>query len=117
MVEVVGGRLTNLVGNRGATLEALQELTRLAIYRQTGEPSRLLLDVGGFRAARRKELVAVAKNAVEKVKQYGEAVRLEPMSAFERKCVHDVINATAGGESESEGVEPSRRIVVRPIPS
>jgi spoIIIJ-associated protein len=117
MVEVVGGRLTNLVGNRGATLEALQELSRLAVYRQTGEPSRLLLDVGGFRAARRKELVAVAKNAVEKVKRYGEAVRLEPMSAFERKCVHDVINATAGVESESEGVEPSRRIVVRPTSS
>jgi spoIIIJ-associated protein len=115
MVEVVGGRLTNLVGNRGATLEALQELSRLAIYRQTGEPSRLLLDVGGFRAARRKELVAVAKNAVEKVKRHGEAVRLEPMTAFERKCVHDVINATAGVESESEGVEPSRRIVVRPV--
>ncbi len=115
MVEVVGGRLTSLVGNRGATLEALQELSRLAIYRQTGEPSRLLLDVGGFRAARRKELGAVAKNAVEKVKRYGEAVRLEPMTAFERKCVHDVINATAGVESESEGVEPSRRIVVRPI--
>jgi len=115
MVEVVGGRLTNLVGSRGATLEALQELSRLAIYRQTGEPSRLLLDVGGFRAARRKELIAVAKNAVEKVKRYGEAVRLEPMTAFERKCVHDVINATAGVESESEGVEPSRRIVVRPI--
>jgi spoIIIJ-associated protein len=114
MVEVVGGRLNNLVGTRGATLEALQELSRLAIYRQTGEPSRLLLDVGGFRAARRKELVAVAKNAVEKVKQYGEPVRLEPMSAFERKCVHDVINATTGVQSESEGVEPSRRIVVRP---
>lgn len=117
MVEVVGGRLNNLVGVRGATLEALQELSRLAVYRQTGEPSRLLLDVGGFRAARRKELVAVAKNAVEKVKRYGEAVRLDPMSAFERKCVHDVINATAGVESESEGVEPSRRIVVRPAAS
>ncbi|HEX5997454.1 MAG TPA: R3H domain-containing nucleic acid-binding protein [Jiangellales bacterium] len=115
MVEVVGGRLTNLVGSRGATLEALQELSRLAIYRQTGEPSRLLLDVGGFRAARRKELIAVAKNAVEKVRRHGEAVRLEPMSAFERKCVHDVINATAGVESESEGVEPSRRIVVRAV--
>jgi spoIIIJ-associated protein len=114
MVEVVGGRLNNLVGNRGATLEALQELSRLAIYRQTGEPSRLLLDVGGFRATRRKELIAVAKNAAEKVKQLGEAVRLEPMSAFERKCVHDVINATSGVASESEGVEPSRRIVVRP---
>jgi len=115
MVEVVGARLNNLVGVRGATLEALQELSRLAVYRQTGEPSRLLLDVGGFRANRRKELIAVAKNAAEKVKQHGEAVRLEPMSAFERKCVHDVINAMAGVESESEGVEPSRRIVVRAL--
>jgi spoIIIJ-associated protein len=114
-VEVVGGRLQPLVGQRGATLEALQELTRLAIFRQTGSPSRLLLDVGGYRANRRKELAAVAKNAVEKVKEYGEPVRLEPMSAFERKCVHDVVNALAGVESESEGVEPSRRIVVRPV--
>jgi spoIIIJ-associated protein len=114
VVEVVGGRLQALVGQRGATLEALQELTRLAIFRQTGSPSRLLLDVGGYRSARRKELGAIAKNAAEKVKEYGEPVRLEPMSAFERKCVHDVINALAGVESESEGVEPSRRIVVRP---
>jgi spoIIIJ-associated protein len=113
MVEVVGARLNVLVGTRGATLEALQELSRLAVYRQTGEPSRLLLDVGGFRAARRKELAAVARNAAEKVRQHGEAVRLEPMTAFERKCVHDVINAMTGVESESEGVEPNRRIVVR----
>jgi spoIIIJ-associated protein len=113
VVEVVGGRLQSLVGQRGATLEALQELTRLAVFRQTGSPSRLLLDVGGYRANRRKELAAVARNAVEKVKEYGEPVRLEPMSAFERKCVHDVINALDGVESESEGVEPSRRIVVR----
>ncbi|SCG55393.1 protein jag [Micromonospora humi] len=115
VVEVVGSRLQNLVGQRGATLEALQELTRLAVFRQTGTPSRLLLDVGGYRAARRKELAAVAKNAVEKVKEHGEAVRLEPMSAFERKCVHDVVNAMSGVESESEGVEPNRRIVVRPV--
>jgi spoIIIJ-associated protein len=114
VVEVVGGRLQALVGQRGATLEALQELTRLAVFRQTGKPSRLLLDVGGYRANRRKELAAVAKNAAEKVKEYGEAIKLEPMSAFERKCVHDVINALAGVESESEGVEPTRRIVVRP---
>ncbi|WP_373317923.1 Jag family protein [Virgisporangium aliadipatigenens] len=114
MVEVVGGRLNALVGTRGATLEALQELARLAVFRQTGTPSRLLLDIGGYRAGRRKELGAVAKNAAEKVKEFGEPVRLEPMSAFERKCVHDVINALAGVESESEGVEPSRRIVVRP---
>ncbi|WP_422772490.1 protein jag [Plantactinospora sp. WMMC1484] len=115
VVEVVGGRLQALVGQRGATLEALQELTRLAVFRQTGSPSRLLLDVGGYRANRRKELSAVAKNAVEKVKQHGDAVRLEPMSAFERKCVHDVVNAISGVESESEGVEPNRRIVVRPV--
>jgi len=114
IVEVVGGRLQSLVGTRGATLEAIQELSRLAVYRQTGAPSRLLIDVGGFRANRRKELTAVAKNAAEKVKEYGESVRLEPMSAFERKCVHDVINAMAGVESESEGIEPSRRIVIRP---
>jgi spoIIIJ-associated protein len=121
VVEVVEGgdgsgrRLQALVGQRGATLEALQELSRLAVFRQTGSPSRLLLDVGGYRALRRKELGAIAKNAAEKVKEYGEPVRLEPMSAFERKCVHDVINALAGVESESEGVEPARRIVVRPV--
>ena len=115
VVEVVGGQLQSLVGQRGATLEALQELARLAVFRQTGSPSRLLLDVGGYRANRRKELAAVAKNAVERVREYGEAVRLDPMSAFERKCVHDVVNAIAGVESESEGVEPNRRIVVRPV--
>ncbi|MDT5042468.1 MAG: spoIIIJ-associated protein [Actinoplanes sp.] len=114
MVEVVGGQLQPLVGQRGATLEALQELTRLAIFRASGSPSRLLLDIGGYRASRRKELAAVARNAVEKVKEHGDAVRLEPMSAFERKCVHDVVNAIAGVQSESEGVEPSRRIVVKP---
>jgi spoIIIJ-associated protein len=114
VVEVVGSKLQSLIGPRGATLEALQELTRLAIFKQTGEPSRLLLDVGGYRDQRRKELAVVARNAVEKVKQNGEAVRLEPMSAFERKCVHDVVNASEGVASESEGVEPNRRIVVRP---
>ena len=116
MVEVVGERLGALVGPRGATLEALQELARLAVYRETGTPSRLLLDVGGYRASRKKELVAIAKNAIEKVRQHGDPVRLDPMSAFERKCVHDVVNAADGVESESEGVEPNRRIVVHPAP-
>ena len=77
VVEVVGDRLQALVGQRGATLEALQELTRLAIFRQTGSPSRLLLDVGGYRDTRRKELVSIARNAVERVKQHGEPVRLD----------------------------------------
>jgi spoIIIJ-associated protein len=114
MVEVVGGRLDALVGQHGATLEALQELARLAIYRQTGAPSRLMLDIGGYRAARRNELAAVARNAAERVQEQGRPVKLEPMSAFERKCVHDVINATDGVASESQGEEPHRRIVVRP---
>jgi spoIIIJ-associated protein len=115
VVEVVGDRLQTLVGQRGATLEALQELTRLAIFRQTGSPSRLLLDIGGYRDSRRKELVSIAKNAVERVKQHGEPVKLEPMNAFERKCVHDVVNAITGVESDSEGVEPHRRVVVHPV--
>jgi spoIIIJ-associated protein len=113
VVEVVGKGLQSLVGQRGATLEALQELARLAVFRQTGAPSRLLLDIGGYRGNRRNELAAVARNAVERVRELGEPVRLDPMSAFERKCVHDVINATDGVVSESQGEEPNRRIVVR----
>lgn len=113
VVEVVGSGLQSLVGQRGATLEALQELARLAVFRQIGAPSRLLLDIGGYRNTRRNELAAVARNAIERVRELGEPVRLEPMSAFERKCVHDVINATDGVVSESQGEEPNRRIVVR----
>lgn len=114
MVEIVGKGLGKLIGSNGATMEALQELARLAIYRKTGEHSRLMLDVGGYRASRRKELAAVAEQTARKVIDSGRLVRLESMSAFERKCVHDVINATDGVESESEGSEPNRRIVVRP---
>jgi len=114
VVEIVGGGLGKLIGNNGATLEALQELARLAIYRKTGEHSRLMLDVGGYRANRRKELTSLAERTASKVLETSRLVRLESMSAFERKCVHDVINATDGVESESEGSEPNRRIVVRP---
>jgi spoIIIJ-associated protein len=109
-----GVRLQSLVGQRGSTLEALQDLARLAVFRRTGTPSRLLLDIGGYRATRRSELAAVARNAIERVKEHGEPVRLEPMSAFERKCVHDVINVTDGVVSESQGEEPNRRIMVHP---
>jgi spoIIIJ-associated protein len=115
VVELVGEGLDPLVGPRGATLEALQELARLAVFKQTGSPSRLLLDVAGFRDARRKELAAVARNAVEKIREFGEPVKLDVMTAFERKCVHDVINELTDVESESEGVEPNRRVVVRPV--
>lgn len=114
VVEIVGKGLGKLIGNNGATLESLQELARLAIYRRTGEHSRLMLDVGGYRAQRRKDLASMAEETVQKVLQTGQKVRLESMSAFERKAVHDVVNASEGVFSESEGSEPNRRIVVQP---
>jgi spoIIIJ-associated protein len=112
-VSVVGGELEHLIGVGGDVLDALQELTRLAVYRETGERSRLMLDVAGFRAARRAELENIGLEAIEKVKATGEPVALDPMSPFERKVVHDVVSA-AGLVSESEGVDAGRHIVVRP---
>lgn len=112
-VSIVGGNLNDLVGADGEVLDALQELTRLAVYRETGERSRLMLDVSGHRAARRTELEGIGAAAVESVKASGLAVTLEPMSPFERKVVHDVVTA-AGLVSESEGVDAGRHIVVRP---
>ena len=102
-----------LVGSDGEVLDALQELTRLAVKSETGERSRLMLDVAGHRAGRRSELVRVAQEAVAGVKESGEAASLEPMTAFERKVVHDEVLA-AGLHSESEGTEPNRYVVVRP---
>lgn len=110
-VAIVGGGLDHLVGPDGKVLDALQELTRLAVYRETGERSRLMLDIGGFRAARRAELVALAGEAIAKVQAGEPSVALEPMSPFERKVVHDAV-AEAGLRSESEGVEPKRHVVV-----
>ncbi len=114
IVAVVGKGLGPLVGPNGATLDALQELTRLAVVQQTGVRSRLMLDVGGYRAQRRSELVAVAKNAAEQVRSIGDAVALDPMNPFERKVVHDAIAAIDNVVSESEGEEPHRYVVVRP---
>ena len=102
-----------LVGQNGRVLEALQELTRLAVQAETGNRSRLMLDVAGFRADRRAELVKVAEDAVASVKADGEKVALDPMSAFERKVVHDAVLA-GGLRSESEGAEPRRFVVVLP---
>jgi spoIIIJ-associated protein len=94
-------------------LDALQELTRLAVYRETGERSRLMLDISGFRAKKREELEALAAEAVARVQESGEPESLSPMSPFERKVVHDAV-AAAGLTSESEGVEPRRYVVVQP---
>jgi spoIIIJ-associated protein len=112
-VSVVGGDLEHLVGRDGVVLEALQDLTRLAVLTQTGERSRLMLDIGGYRAGRRATLTELGQATAEKVKSSGEAVRLSPMSPFERKIVHDAV-AAAGLRSESEGEEPERRVVVLP---
>lgn len=113
-VAVVGDRLEALIGARGATLDALQELTRLAVLQQTGVRSRLMLDIGGFRERRRAELVSVAKNAAEKVLEHGDPIPLVAMNPFERKVVHDAIGSIGGVLSQSEGDEPNRRVVVLP---
>jgi spoIIIJ-associated protein len=110
-VSVVGGDLESLVGRDGEVLEALQELTRLAVYRETGQRSRLMLDIAGHRAARREALLALAQRTIEEVKASGEPTRLDPMNPFERKVVHDAV-AEAGLRSESEGEEPNRQVVV-----
>ncbi len=102
-----------LIGNDGEVLEALQELTRLAVTNQTGERSRLMLDVGGFRQDRRRKLTELATDVIDEVKTSGESVRLDPMNSFERKIVHDAV-AAAGLTSRSDGAEPERRVVVHP---
>jgi len=113
LVSVVGGDLDDLVGRDGVVLEALQELVRLAVLTQTGQRSRLMLDIGGYRAGRRAVLTELGTATAETVRATGERVRLEPMSPFERKIVHDAV-AAAGLTSESEGEEPQRRVVVLP---
>jgi spoIIIJ-associated protein len=113
-VAVVGGELRTLIGPDGATLEALQELTRLAVAQSTGVRSRLMLDIGGFRAKRRADLTSLATAAAERVAESRQPERLAPMNPFERKVVHDVIAAASGVRSESEGEEPNRRVVVLP---
>jgi spoIIIJ-associated protein len=113
MVSIVGGDLDDLVGEGGRVLEALQELTRLAVTRETGQRSRLMLDIAGYRAGRRQDLAELAERAVADVRRTGEPVKLAPMSAFERKVVHDVVTA-AGLLSQSEGEGDARRVVVSP---
>jgi spoIIIJ-associated protein len=105
--------LRRLVGANGEVLEALQELTRLAVQASTGERSRLMLDIAGHRAQRRKVLTDAASKACDEVKSSGKPLSLDPMSAFERKIVHDVV-ADAGLNSESEGVDPNRHVVILP---
>jgi len=113
VVSVVGATLSELVGPRGEVLEALQELTRLAVHRQTGARTRIMLDVGGSRRRRKEELTETGRAAADEVKRTGVAKKLSAMNPFERKVVHDAV-AAAGLRSESEGEEPDRRVVVLP---
>ncbi|MFZ0907796.1 MAG: R3H domain-containing nucleic acid-binding protein [Mycobacterium sp.] len=104
--------LTKLVGRKGEVLDALQELTRLAVHQKTGERSRLMLDIASWRRRRREELAALGDKVARRVLESGEREELAPMTPFERKIVHDAVAAVDGVRSESEGVEPSRRVVV-----
>jgi spoIIIJ-associated protein len=104
--------LNKLVGRGGEVLDALQELTRLAVHQKTGVRSRLMLDVAGWRRRRREELAALGDKVARRVLDSGEREELAPMTPFERKIVHDAVAAVSGVRSESEGVEPARRVVV-----
>ena len=115
VVSIDGGEdLEKLVGSRGAVLEALQELTRLAVQQQTGVRSRLMLDIAQWRSGRRAELSELGRATAERVRDGGEPARLQPMTPFERKIVHDAVAGVVGVYSESEGDEPRRRVVVLP---
>jgi spoIIIJ-associated protein len=106
--------LAKLVGRGGEVLDALQELTRLAVHQRTGVRSRLMLDIASWRRRRREELAALGDEVARRVLNTGEREALSPMTPFERKIVHDAVAAVPGVHSESEGQEPSRRVVVLP---
>ena len=113
VVSIIGeGDVDRLVGDHGEVLDALQELTRLAAMAETGQRSRLMLDIAGYRARRRAELSELGRTTAETVASTGEAVRLAPMNPFERKVVHDAVGLVAGVSSSSEGEEPQRRVVI-----
>jgi spoIIIJ-associated protein len=114
IVAVVGSELRGLIGANGATLDALQELVRLAVQQQTGERSRLMLDIGGYRQERRAQLADLARTTATSVRETGEPTRLTAMNPFERKVIHDAVATIEGVRSESEGEEPQRRVVVYP---
>lgn len=110
---IVGGKLRHLVGADGGVLDALQELTRLAVQTATGDRSRLMLDIDGYRAGRKSELRKLAENSAKEVTESKNSLKLAPMNAFERKIIHDTIQ-TLGLTSESEGEDPERCVIIFP---
>jgi spoIIIJ-associated protein len=109
---IVGGKLSHLIGKDGEVLDALQELTRLAVQTATGDRSRLMLDVDGYRAGRKSELRDLAQKSADQVTSTKESLKLAPMNAFERKVIHDTIQTL--GLSESEGEDPNRCVIIFP---
>lgn len=112
-IDVTGEDLGSLIGRRGQALDALQELTRTAVQRKLRSRVRLLVDVEGYRARRRDSLADYARSIAERAKERGTEIELEPMSAYERKIVHDAVAEIDGVSSFSEGEEPGRKVVVR----
>jgi spoIIIJ-associated protein len=113
VVSIIGsGDVERLIGEEGEVLEALQELSRLAATAETGQRSRLMLDIAGYRARRRDVLAELGRETAEQVLRTGEPVKLAVMNPFERKVIHDAVGTVEGVTSSSEGEEPRRRVVV-----
>ncbi|HIW69213.1 single-stranded DNA-binding protein [Dietzia aerolata] len=109
-----GGDLDTLVGSDGSVLDALQELTRLAVQQELGDRSRLMLDIAGWRANKREALSEAGRVVAKRVLESGESEEMDPMTPFERKIIHDAIAEVDGVASDSTGAEPNRRVVVLP---
>lgn len=114
LVELTGSELALLIGRHGSTLDALQEVTRAAVQRQVGDRAFLNIDVEGYRARRREILERRARSIAAKVRRSGKPQELEPMSAFDRKIVHDALTSFRGVSTSSDGEEPTRFVVISP---
>lgn len=112
-VDVTGPDLGGLIGRRGQTLDALQEVARAAVQRRLRSRVRLAVDVEGYRARRRESLADYAREMAERAKERGTEIELEPMTAYERKVIHDAVAEVEGASSFSEGEEPQRKVVIR----
>ena len=113
VIDVSGEHLGALIGRRGQTLDALQEIVRTAVQRRLRTRVRLLVDVEGYRARRKASLADYARAMAKRARERGTEIELEPMNAYERKVVHDAIAEVDGASSFSEGEEPNRKVIVR----
>jgi spoIIIJ-associated protein len=107
------GEMGILIGKHGNVLDALQELVRVEVHRLVGERCRVVVDVEDYRKRRRSQLVRRAREVARRVKKSGRAEAMEPMTAFDRKIVHDAVSKIPGVDSSSEGEDPNRRVVIR----